>query len=234
MEIIPVIDLKGGLVVRARFGERASYLPMKSRLCPSSDPAEIVSAFLSLHPFRTFYAADLDAIERGGDNNAALERVSRSFPNLDLWIDNGSATADATRDVAAAFPRASLVIGSESQPDCDLIRGCRGDPRIVLSLDFRGERFLGPDRLFAETSLWPDRVVVMTLARVGGNAGPDFGRFADVKGRAGNRDVYFAGGLRNAADLARVKASGAAGILVASALHDGRLSSADLAGGGPR
>ena len=63
----------------------------------------------------------------------------------------------------------------------------------------------------------------MTLARVGSGAGPDFERFAEIKRRAGGRAIYLAGGLRDRDDLAAVKASGAAGILVASALHDGRL-----------
>ena len=64
----------------------------------------------------------------------------------------------------------------------------------------------------------------MTLARVGSGAGPDFDRYATIKKRAGGRAVYLAGGLRDSGDLAAVKASGAAGILVASALHDGRVS----------
>ena len=46
---------------------------------------------------------------------------------------------------------------------------------FVLSLDFRGETFLGPQGLLDDAALWPHRVIVMTLARVGGGEGPDRG-----------------------------------------------------------
>jgi phosphoribosylformimino-5-aminoimidazole carboxamide ribotide isomerase len=135
----------------------------------------------------------------------------------------------AARDFLAAYPGASLVLGSESQPDCGLVRSLRTNDRVVLSLDFRGERFLGPDCLLAEPSHWPARVVVMTLARVGGDSGPDFARLANIREHAPSRKFYIAGGLRDTADLARANESGAAGILVASALHDRRLSAAEIA-----
>jgi phosphoribosylformimino-5-aminoimidazole carboxamide ribotide isomerase len=70
----------------------------------------------------------------------------------------------------------------------------------------------------------------MTLARVGSGAGPDLERFAAIRARAGTREIVMAGGLRDARDLAAARAAGAAAILVASALHDGRLTGGDLAG----
>jgi phosphoribosylformimino-5-aminoimidazole carboxamide ribotide isomerase len=51
--------------------------------------------------------------------------------------------------------------------------------RIVLSLDYRGDSFLRSKRLCAP-HLWPARVIVMTLARIGGDAGPDVDRLADI------------------------------------------------------
>ena len=67
MEVIPVIDLKGGAVVRARHGDRASYRPIETPLSPTSDPLDVVAGLLSVHAFRTLYIADLDAIEGYGD-----------------------------------------------------------------------------------------------------------------------------------------------------------------------
>ena len=64
----PVIDLKGGHVVRAFRGERASYAPIVTPLAASSAPQEVVAGFLRLHDFDTIYVADLDAIERRGDH----------------------------------------------------------------------------------------------------------------------------------------------------------------------
>jgi phosphoribosylformimino-5-aminoimidazole carboxamide ribotide isomerase len=50
-----------------------------------------------------------------------------------------------------------------------------------------------------------------------------------VKERAGARRLYAAGGVRGRHDLQVLRDAGIAGVLVASALHDGRLTSADLA-----
>jgi len=82
--------------------------------------------------------------------------------------------------------------------------------------------------LLAKPQLWPEQLIVMTLGRVGSGAGPDLARLAEIRALAGARRLYAAGGVRNGADLAALANAGAAGVLVASALHDGRLDVADL------
>ncbi len=62
MRVIPVLDLLGGKVVRARMGDRASYRPIESPLSPTSDAVDVVRGLLAVHPFQTLYVADLDAI----------------------------------------------------------------------------------------------------------------------------------------------------------------------------
>jgi phosphoribosylformimino-5-aminoimidazole carboxamide ribotide isomerase len=234
MEVVPVIDLKNGVVVRAYGGDRASYRPIETPLSRTSQAVDVVAGLLALYPFRTLYVADLDAVERRGDHLKIIEQIARRFPHLRLWVDNGAATREAAGTVLKRLASASLVIGSESQADTSLVRALAGDPRAILSLDFRGDSFLGPAGFLADAALWPERLIVMTLARVGSGAGPDFARFGEIARRAGSRHIYLAGGLRGRDDLAAVAASGAAGILVASALHDGRLNSADLAAQGSK
>ena len=89
MEIIPVIDVMGGVVVRARMGQRDQYRPIATPLAPTSDPVDVARGLLSVHPFRTLYIADLDAIAGREDNRAALIRLKGEFPRLTLWVDNG-------------------------------------------------------------------------------------------------------------------------------------------------
>ncbi len=229
MEVIPVVDLVGGRVVHARKGNRETYRPIVTPLSPTSDPVEVVGGLLGLHPFAALYVADLDAILRRGDNGATLRRLRAAFPALRLWIDNGAEDASAL----AAILDGDLgvpVLGSESQRDGALIAAHPGSDRVVLSLDFRNERFLGPGGLLESPGAWPGRVIVMNLARVGGEAGPDFDRLRAVLKSAGAHPVYAAGGVRGATDLAELRALGCAGVLIASALHDGRLSQTDLEG----
>ena len=104
------------------------------------------------------------------------------------------------------------------------------DARVALSLDFRGGTFAGPEDLHDRPALWPRRVIVMTLDRVGSGRGPDFRRLATIKVAAADaRSIYAAGGVRDADDLARLAAMGIAGALVASCLHDGRVTAGDIA-----
>jgi HisA/HisF family protein len=223
MEIIPVLDLKAGHVVHARRGHRDSYQPLVSRLCPSSMPRDVLAALLQLHAFANVYIADLDAIEKAGEHAQIISELTRQHPDIEFWLDaGGAAQAGMTR-----ADNIRSVIGSESLRDLTALGA--SDAAAILSLDFRGEDFLGPPDLLDAPALWPDRIIVMTLARVGSGAGPDLDRLASVKQRAGARRLYAAGGVRNRADLEALRDAGAAGILVASALHDGRLAPADLA-----
>jgi phosphoribosylformimino-5-aminoimidazole carboxamide ribotide isomerase len=228
MEIIPVLDLKGGVVVRARMGERHLYAPIATPLAATSDPLDVARGLLAVYPFATLYVADLDAIEGRGDNSAALRRVQRGCPGVSLWVDNGIADASAAaRWLDAGL--GSLVLGSETQADATLVRSLAADDRVILSLDFRGAEFQGPPALRDQPASWPAKVIAMTLARVGSGAGPDVDRLAEVRWIAAGRRVYAAGGVRDAADLAALARAGVAGALVATALHDGRLRRADLA-----
>ncbi len=233
MKLVPVIDLMGGMVVHAREGRRSQYLPVESTLCSGADPESVVSALLALHPFQVMYAADLDAILSLGNNVACLRRIHRRFPRLELWVDSGiSNEVVLDRWKQAGIGRA--VIGSESLNNADFIKTARemcGDMTPVLSLDFVGTQFKGPDALLeGAPDFWPERVLAMNLLRVGSSSGPDLALIRDLKERAPDREVYASGGVRSAQDLERIAKLGASGALIASALHDGRLSKGDLAG----
>ena len=146
-----------------------------------------------------------------------------------MWVDNGAADASALHALIGA-DLGTPVIGSESQRDIKVIAQHRDSMRIVLSLDFRGDAFQGPQEILAEPVLWPRRIIVMTLARVGSDAGPDLERFAAIRSIAGGREIYAAGGVRNASDLSALKAAGVSGALIATALHERRIVAADLQG----
>jgi HisA/HisF family protein len=227
LEAIPVIDLMGGAVVRAQVGDRASYRPLESPLSPTSDPVAVVRGLLTIYPFSTLYVADLDAIERHGDNFPALRRIRAEFQGLQMWVDNGAADL-AALDALIGADLGIPVIGSESQRDSKLVAQHRGSRRIVLSLDFRGDAFQGPGEILAEPALWPRRIIVMTLARVGSGAGPDLARLAEIRAIASGCEIYAAGGVRDAADLSALKAAGASGALIATALHERRIVGTDL------
>jgi phosphoribosylformimino-5-aminoimidazole carboxamide ribotide isomerase len=227
MEVIPVLDLKEGAVVHARMGRRAEYRPIKTPLATTSHAIDVARGLLSLYPFETFYIADLDAIERKGNNDAVLRGLRSAFPHLTFWVDNGLADLDRARCWLSAG-LGQLVLGSETQKDDGTVRGLRADDRVILSLDYRDE-FVGPAALLSDADAWPSRIIAMTLARVGNALGPDFDRLSAIRGRVADKRVYAAGGIRGADDLIALASVGIAGALVASCLHDGKLSGEQIA-----
>ncbi|MDQ2704843.1 MAG: HisA/HisF-related TIM barrel protein [Pseudomonadota bacterium] len=228
MRIIPVLDLKRGEVVRAEKGRRDSYRAISTPLSASSDPVAVADGLRTLFPFRTFYIADLDAIEGRGPNTAALEQLRAMDGAPELWVDAGIADAQ-TLAATLAEPSLCPVLGSESQRDETLLRRFRDHPDLVLSLDFFADGFRGPPSLLDQPDLWPERVIVMTLAMVGAAAGPDFARLEDIKRKAKNRSVIAAGGVRDEADIRALSSLGIGAALVSTALHNGTLTPEQLA-----
>ena len=229
MEVIPVIDVAGGQVVRAVRGDRANYHALETPLAKGSEPSSVAKGLRALYPFRRIYIADLDGIEGRGRNVHLVPSVSAVFPGAEIWIDAGTSSRGAARAVLAA-PVATLVVGSEALETVTALKDIvtEAPMRTVLSLDFRNDEFMGPDVLLKDVTLWPARVIVMTLARVGTHAGPDLKRIADIVAKAQGRRVYAAGGVRDRADIDAVRKAGAAGALTASALHAKKITAGDL------
>jgi uncharacterized protein related to proFAR isomerase len=129
MDVIPVLDLRGGIVVRAHMGQRDQYRPLQSPLSLSSDPIDVMRGLYSVYPFRTFYIADLDAIMGTGNNEAVMRRLKAEFPAAAFWVDNGVADLSSARRWLDA-ELGHLVVGSESQKDLTLVQTY---PNMIVS-----------------------------------------------------------------------------------------------------
>jgi HisA/HisF family protein len=227
--VIPVIDIRNGVAVRAIKGDRANYLPLATPLCVGSDPIAVAQGLIALHPFQTLYLADLDAIEGRPANTAITSQLAADHPGLTLWVDRGTR---APLDVAALLtePQICAVIGSETGITSPELRELTAQfgPRIILSLDFRKSGFVGDPAVLADQASWPRDIIVMTLTRVGANKGPDLAQAALIKHRHKQGRIFVAGGIRHAGDLRASAHMGAAGALVSSALHAQTITAKDL------
>lgn len=231
LKLVPVIDLRHGYAVHAHLGQRESYRPVASRLCSAGDPVELLLNLLALFAFDIVYIADLDAILRSGNNLPVLRSLSRRFPAITFWVDSGVFDA-AGLDAWFKLDLGRAVLGSESLLDLTLLEMARArNPAHapILSLDFRESTFLGPKTILDRPDCWPENVIVMPLSSVGAKAGPDFQRFNELRHLNPSSQFFAAGGVRDAQDLAHLEKAGAAGVLLATALHEGRLTSGDLA-----
>lgn len=235
IEIIPVLDLMGGTVVRGIGGDRARYRPIETPLSPSPDPLAVLSGLLNLAPFETVYIADLDAIMDGRPQASVLAALLEAFPNVTFWIDAGFRNAQGidrlrsrvlgAEGKGAADRRGAFVpvLGSETLDDARTVQEARRDGEVVLSLDFGAEGYRGPEAVLQDTAIWPKSLIVMTLAKVGARGGPDLDRVAAIVSKAQNQRIIAAGGVRNEDDLRALEAAGTHGVLIASALHAGAL-----------
>ena len=227
MTLIPVIDLLKGQVVRGVRGDSQAYRPIESALCASSDPVTVARILVDHCAAQQLYVADLEALMGGQPQRDGLRALLSALPGIDLWVDAGFADADAAvalcEQLAPHSERIVPVFASESLVSRAALEACLagfGATGAVLSLDRRDGQRLDPAGCWDAPALWPQRVIVMTLERVGSGAGPDLETMTELHRRAPGTTLVGAGGVRRLDDLARAHAAGAGAWLVASALHD--------------
>ena len=225
MQLIPVLDIKDGIVVHAKLGLRAQYAPIQSPLCASSAVVEVINAFLTVAPFKIVYIADLNAIMQNGTNTALLKDLLQTYPQLTFWIDSGY---QAQPHFLSCFSNYQAVLGSESYSTDKLPTLALFEKNFVLSLDFANQP-LGAARLFTDPSLWPDKIIIMTLVQVGSGLGVDSEKLKKYQALGKNKTLIASGGIRDKADVLALKESGIAYALCASALHSGAITAADFA-----
>jgi len=227
--VIPALDLKDDAVVHAKAGNRADYRPVASPFGGADDPVAVARGLLAVTGSPSLYIADLDAIAGSGNHFELVRGLSDALPGTTLWIDAGFSDV---ADCAFWLPLgATLVIGSESLAaieDWQEIRAAFGES-VVLSLDFDTGGQKGPEALFDDPALWPKRVITMSLARVGTDAGPDIDRLKAIVAVANGRAVFAAGGVRDAQDLAAIASLEVRGALLATALHSEAVTQNEIA-----
>ena len=214
MRVVGVIDLKEGAAVHAVRGERERYRSL-------GDPLALARGF----GLEELYVADLDAIAGAGGNDGVIRALAREARVMvDAWVSS-PVRARALLDLGVD----KVVVGTETLADAGALD--RLLPGAVLSVDLRDRRTISPDpRLAGLPAL--DAIarlhrpalreaIVLDLARVGTGAGPDVELIAELHAAFGDLELLAGGGVRDAADLRALADAGAAGALVATALHRG-------------
>lgn len=239
LRILPVIDLKGGAVVRGVGGRRSEYQPIRSLLCDDPTPSSIGRAFRRLG-LSEAYLADLDAIAGVEPDWASYQTMIDC--GLGLWVDAGLTTADEARRLAefrhGGRGLSGIVAGLESLTDWDALAAMLsvvGRERLIFSLDLRDSvpltnnpawRDLPPEQIAKHAhELGVRRFIVLDLAAVGVGKGVSTTALCrHLRQLDGCLEIVSGGGVRHTDDLAALSAAGCDAALVASALHDGRLT----------
>jgi len=241
MKIIPVIDVLNGIVVHGVRGERKRYQPLKSLLCKSADPIEIASAFESLG-FCSLYLADLDAI-LGKTANFNVYKQIMAETSLDLMVDAGIADIAKAREVMDAGV-SKIVVGSETLSNLGFVSqavSAIGEDKIVVSIDQKGGKVLSAsDSIalmdavsFAQqiASLGVRQIILLDLDRVGTEHGINLALLRDILEQT-RVEVLVGGGIRSLQELEQLRTLGVSGALVATVLHNGKVTVDELKAAG--
>lgn len=250
MRILPVIDLKDGLVVRGVAGRRETYRPIESQLAPGARPGDIARGLRQVVGPSPVYVADLDAL--GGAEPAWDAYAEILAAGLTPWIDAG--IADEERGLRLLVWCAAQNLARERQDaprgivSLEVLRDWRllaalcgpgatkdGRSTIIFSLDLRaGKPWTAqpqwaertPRELAAQAIAHGARsLLVLDVADVGVGRGVSTLPLCTALRREFPAvELLAGGGVRGLADLAALEAAGCDWALVASALHDGRFS----------
>lgn len=249
MQIIPVLDLAGGVAVHAQAGDRTRYAPLESGLVPGrvGDAAALLRAFHGTLGIHQCYVADLDAIQGGAVQRTLIRELAAFHTGFAgaLLVDAGTHLPGGALEVLSCGA-SEVVVGLETLhafADLSAIVGVVGPSRVVFSLDLRlgnpvlhsamqDARGAGPEAVtLAEqaVAVGVETILLLDLGRIGTGCGVDLGLLESLRRRLPGVRLLAGGGVLTRRDLERMRDVGCDGALVASAIHTGRLSAADLA-----
>jgi len=218
-------------------GRRKKYQPLKSVLCASSNPVDVAAALKTLG-FSELYVADLDAIT-GGHQNLSLFKSFAGKTGFSLMVDAGVTSLKAVAELLRNGV-SKVVIGTETLSNAGFVAEALasfGRERIVVSLDLMGDRLLSRFDLgeLAEPMAFlrtldaqgVSQIIVLDLQKVGSGEGVNTSFLKDAVKNV-KAEVLVGGGVRDVNDLVELKSLGMSGVLVATALHSGKISTGDL------
>lgn len=230
VRIIPVLDLMGGVVVRAVAGRRQEYRPITSRLVESSDPAHVAARLLEASGAAELYVADLDAITTG---RPVADEVRQfvATAGVEVLFDGGF--RDPLDRYRYDLPIRPVLASETTYPMAAVLHATpeqEARMRPAFSVDLRAGqlvsvRYPDPfDLAFLAVAAGFPTLIVLDVAFVGTGTGPGTEPLVrELRKRHPAVELIAGGGIRDRDDVARLADAGADAVLVASALHDGRL-----------
>ncbi|MEO5939901.1 MAG: 1-(5-phosphoribosyl)-5-[(5-phosphoribosylamino)methylideneamino] imidazole-4-carboxamide isomerase [Candidatus Limnocylindrales bacterium] len=248
-DLLPAIDLRGGMVVRLTQGD------FDREQVYAADPVRVAVDFVAAGaPW--IHVVDLDGARSGGRRQretieAIVAAVGQRDPGVrrahtvQVQVAGGLRDAGAIADALAAGA-SRVVLGTAAITNPDLVADAvsdHGADRIAVALDVRDGLAVGQgwvsgapataveaaiERL---TGCGVATFVVTAIARDGLLGGPDLELLERAIGLTDGA-VIASGGIASIADLDAVRAIGCHGAIVGRAIYDGRIDLAEAIGRG--
>jgi phosphoribosylformimino-5-aminoimidazole carboxamide ribotide isomerase len=248
--VVPVLDLMIGQIVLAIAGNRDAYRPVNSRLTHSSQPLDVAQAIFNQTGCDCLYLADIDSFAGANLNWTVYNQLlNRGFG---LWVDSDWITKNRFDQIADKIDqpeKLKVIVSSETLSDPsqfdrfnDLI-----EQKIqpIFSLDRKGNSVITQPGELSETPMLElvrmayDRgvrdLIVLDLDAVGTMNGVTcetdglFPMIQEISSELQDLRLISGGGVRDASDVQALLDAGCQHVLVASAIHDCRLTPDDVA-----
>lgn len=239
MRIIPAIDLQRGKCVRLYKGDFARVTEY------SDDPVAIAREFSKLL-VHELHIVDLDGARTGSQENEALVVELCASTELSVQLGGGIRNVDTVTEWLQRGV-ARCVVGSLAVTQPGLVAEWLaefGAGRIVIALDVSidGSGPVVATHGWTRSSgagLWEcidgladagmEHLLCTDISRDGAMSGPNFELYADIVRRYPQLDLQASGGVRDAADLERLRDLAIPAAITGKALLDGRIDAAEVA-----
>jgi phosphoribosylformimino-5-aminoimidazole carboxamide ribotide isomerase len=210
MKLVLAMDLKKKLVVHGKSGQRDTYKPLDWGCSPTAEPLGFIDA---IKP-KFIYIADLDRIEGTGSHDRIIADCAGK--TAACYLDRGCRTPD---DFLSGY-HIKNVVGTETGGD-QLSRYQGG----LLSLDIKNGHVIPDNRdpadVLRQANHWKfTGCIILNISAVGTETGISR-ELIETMRSAYHRELFYGGGVANAADLQVLSDAGIDGAIISTALHHG-------------
>lgn len=243
MELIPAIDLRGGQVVRLLHGDFAAETQY------AVTPSTLYTRYADWGA-TTLHVVDLDGARDGASGNLGIIESLAKPGRMKLQV-GGGVRSEATLQRLLAHGVHRVVVGSLAVTAPEQVAQwlqTHGAEHLTLALDIRLDGAVEAGgtpwvtthgwKENSTLSLWDAvaryersglrHVLCTDVARDGALAGPNLELYAEAVRRFPGIAWQASGGVRDAADLAALRAVGVAGTVSGKALLEGRMTREEL------
>ena len=238
MKIIPAIDLHDGKCVRLYQGDFDKVTHY------SDEPLEIARAYAALN-VDDLHIVDLDGARTGSQQNVNVVRAVCAETPLSVQLGGGIRDGDRVRYwLGNGVSR--CVVGSVAVAEPERVAGWFdefGADCIVLALDITIDDE-GPmlathgwtqssgvslwDLLDRYSSLGAQHLLCTDISRDGAMSGPNFELYAEILRRYPDFRLQASGGVRDIADIERLREVGVPAAITGKALLDGKITATEV------
>ena len=224
LKIIPVLDLMNSIAVSGKSGNRENYTPLHTVFAYNSNPVTIADN-LRLNDVKEIYIADLDLIEKKGDNLDEIQKVNTILP---VMLDCGIKDVNSFESYHDLDYK--LIVATETLDSVEelyKIFDKFSKEKIVVSLDIKNNKVLSKnfdislnDFKKELINMDPNEIILLDISKVGTGSGFNkeiINNFSEFK-----NNLILGGGITKK-EIISLSEFGIKKILVGSSLHNGEI-----------